>query len=335
MATSGPAIAVINLPALASVLRGAGFNVIDGDTNEIANSVRDLSIKPPAYVVVIGVKDQMTSTWVKFRAGQGVPILVATSEHFSGGTGLPKPTRFVELPCTVDEIMSNFNAPPVVPGGDVVINADGSSDEFDNFTIRTRHFSTDVNGASRVDFEGFLTSSPNRMIHLTEFAAPSSAFLSPPLKSVATVIDADDQAPLSRPHSAIAFRHVDARIEISKVSCTYCAHVLEHHSRPRGFVGHHCPQCHREWTGLARAHCPACHETFSTINTSDLHLSGTVSNAHCLDPSEVIDSKGAPKLVQDRDGTWHRVGQRPTDVTRKRICARIGSTNSPIAEGVS
>jgi hypothetical protein len=335
MASSRPAIAVINLPALASVLRGAGFTVIDGDTNAIANAVRDLSTDPPEYVIVIGVKDEMTSTWVKFRSATGAPILVATSDHFNGGTGLPKPTRFVELPCTVDTIMSNFGAPLVDPGGDVVINADGTSDSDECDVHRTEHDLTEVNVASRDGFDVYSVTQPSTITEVVELAAPSSASTLSLNEATANCEDVDSSTSLSCLLCALANNDVAAPIEIAKLSCTYYTHVKEKHSQAHRAVKSHCRQCHREWTGKARAHCAACHETFSTNNTSDLHRSGSGANGHCLDPSKVVDSKGSSKLIQDDDGTWRRIGQRPADLQRTKLRTLKDANTSRSPEGAS
>jgi cellulose biosynthesis protein BcsQ len=182
MATSGPTIAVINLPGLTSVLRAAGFMCMDGDAKTITVNVRELpTTTPPSYIIIIGISDPAMRTWVQLQNTAGVPVLIANSTHFTSGIGVPKPARVVDLPCTVNEIMAHFGAPPII-NGDTVINEDGTSGAGIN-TNDANPIGDDITNddvALLDDFDVFSGHQPSAFADVVKRPATQSAFTTQP-----------------------------------------------------------------------------------------------------------------------------------------------------------
>ena len=114
MTTSGPAVAVINLPGVSRALVNAGFNVVgDGlsDTKATIDLVRDMNRDKAQIVVIIAIDDPSLRMWATLQAAMDVPVLVAYSDIFNSGNGIPK-SRQIELPCSVNTLMGVFGAPP-------------------------------------------------------------------------------------------------------------------------------------------------------------------------------------------------------------------------------
>jgi MinD-like ATPase involved in chromosome partitioning or flagellar assembly len=128
MASHRPAIAAINLPGLTGALSRAGFDVVGGehaDAQSIIERLRELQKEQRKYIVIVGVNDPRLRTWATLQSAMGIPVLVANSDSFAHGGGIPN-ARVFDLPSTADEIMAFFHA-PAMPGGDIVIESDGTS----------------------------------------------------------------------------------------------------------------------------------------------------------------------------------------------------------------
>ncbi len=127
MTTSGPAVAVLNLPGLARTLAKAGLNVMgDGfaDTKSTIELLRTIQKGGAPFVIIAAIDDPTLRSWATLHASMGAPVLIARSEMFIRGDNIPA-TRIIDLPCTVNEIMKNFGATLDVQYGDVEIGADG------------------------------------------------------------------------------------------------------------------------------------------------------------------------------------------------------------------
>jgi MinD-like ATPase involved in chromosome partitioning or flagellar assembly len=128
MASHRPAIAAINLPGLAGALSRAGFDVVgeeSADAQSIIERLRELQKEQRKYIVIVGVNDPRLRTWATLQSAMSIPVLVANSDSFTHGAGIPN-SRVFDLPCTADEIMAFFHA-PAMPGGDIIIESDGRS----------------------------------------------------------------------------------------------------------------------------------------------------------------------------------------------------------------
>ncbi len=82
MPTSRPAIAVINLPGLASALARAGFDILAGaeaGVKDVGAAVNVARSEGRTYVIIIGIDSPSLRSWVVLQSTAGVPILVATS----------------------------------------------------------------------------------------------------------------------------------------------------------------------------------------------------------------------------------------------------------------
>lgn len=119
-------IGLINLPSLASALRSAGFDVVDGDGDwhVAARSISELVDKGQSVsVVVANRREPGVGAWLaaKSRAGVPVVILETTSDSPLKATGVQR----LEVPCRVGEVLAAVGE--VVDGqiAETVVDADG------------------------------------------------------------------------------------------------------------------------------------------------------------------------------------------------------------------
>lgn len=95
------------------------------------------------------------------------------------------------------------------------------------------------------------------------------------------------------------------------MNCDVCAYAAEHGWWGPDFMGTHCRNCHRSWTGKTESHCASCHESFTSVEPFDIHLE------HCTgDPAttrerlaDLSRSDGNPLLaLRERKGgpVWVR-----------------------------
>jgi cellulose biosynthesis protein BcsQ len=124
---SGPAAAVLNMPALAVALTSAGLNVMgDGlaDTKSTIELLRTVQKNNEPFVIIAAIDDPSLRSWATLHASMGVPVLIVRSEIFARGDNIPQ-SRIIDLPCTVNEIMANFGATLDAKYGDIEIGRDG------------------------------------------------------------------------------------------------------------------------------------------------------------------------------------------------------------------
>ena len=127
MSTIGPAVAVLNMPGLASTLTSAGLNVMgDGlaDTKSTIDLLRRVQKDNKPFIIIAAIDDPTLRSWATLHASMGAPVLVARSTIFTRGDNIPQ-SRIIDLPCTVNEIMTNFGATLDAEYGDVEIGGDG------------------------------------------------------------------------------------------------------------------------------------------------------------------------------------------------------------------
>jgi MinD-like ATPase involved in chromosome partitioning or flagellar assembly len=222
MASHRPAIAAINLPGLAGALSRAGFDVVGeehADAQSIIEQLRELQKEQRKYIVIVGVNDPRLRTWATLQSAMGIPVLVANSDSFTHGSGIPN-ARVFDLPSTADEIMAFFHA-PAMPGGDIVIESDGASAIDTDSDVIAEVNSDDVEDTFNV-FSSEVDVSPPRVAVADEvFSAPSPhtdppdpgvqpiVFTAPrptPTESSSTVFAPRDETParLSIAHSTEA-----------------------------------------------------------------------------------------------------------------------------------
>lgn len=136
-------MAVINLPGVARALVNAGFNVVGGglaDTKTTIDLVRDMNRENEQLIVIIAIDDPSLRMWATLQAAVDIPVLIVRSEVFPGGDGIPK-TRNFELPCSVNDLMAVFGAPPAdemeveigIDGQEIGSSAEGEG--LDNFDV--------------------------------------------------------------------------------------------------------------------------------------------------------------------------------------------------------
>jgi MinD-like ATPase involved in chromosome partitioning or flagellar assembly len=115
------------MPGLASVLTGAGLNVMgDGiaDTKSTIDLLRAIQKNNQPFVIIAAIDDPSLRSWATLHASMNVPVLIARSEIFTRGDNIPQ-SRIIDLPCTVNEIMAHFGATLDARYGDVEIGRDG------------------------------------------------------------------------------------------------------------------------------------------------------------------------------------------------------------------
>lgn len=124
---TSPAFAVIGLPELVEPIKQVGYALLsdDVDPSVVAAAAREAVAKERPYVVLLAGDAPILRVWARVQATQGRRVLWLRSEKLPVGE-LPERANALDLPASLNDVLSAFGAPSVDGVGDLVIQVDGS-----------------------------------------------------------------------------------------------------------------------------------------------------------------------------------------------------------------
>ncbi len=124
---SNPAIAVIGLPDLINPIQQSGYDLLSDqvDPATVASAARTAAAEGRTYVVLIAGNEPVLRVWARVQMTQGRRVLWLRSSDLESGD-LPDQANVLDLPATLNEVLTSFGAPTTPEGDNLVINSDGS-----------------------------------------------------------------------------------------------------------------------------------------------------------------------------------------------------------------